>query len=75
MNKVLLCLQRSKLCNNYWFLWSNHCFSETSDQSTILSTKQQDNNVEKEGETAEDESTEEEGIEENEEIDESFRVL
>ena len=55
-------------------MWSNLCFSETSDQSTILSTKQQDNNVEKEGETAEDESTEEEGIEENEEIDESFRV-
>ena len=75
MKKVLLYLQRSKLCNNYWFFWSNRCFSETSEQSTILSTNQQENIVEKENKTTEDETTEEEGNQENEEIDESFRVL
>ena len=69
MKKVLLYLQRSKLCNNYWFFWSNRCFSETSEQSTILSTNQQENMVEEENETTE------EGNQENEEIDESFRVL
>ena len=70
MKKVLLYLQRSKLCNNYWFFWSNRCFSETSEQSTILSTNQQESIVEEENET-----TEEEGNQDNEEIDESFRVL
>ena len=75
MKKVLLYLQRSKLYNNYWFFWSNRCFSETSEQSTILSTNQQENIVKEENETTENETTEEEGNQENEEIDESFRVL